>query len=412
MPLTTKMLGERLREARTQAQLKQEDVARAVGVERTILGKIEAGTRNISGLELDRLARFYRRDIRDFLSEHALREDPLVVLGRTVAPELLNCEDVTSAVELIRKASEIERLLGEPVWATPPGYDFSEPSSPREADEQGREMASMERQRLGLGNGPIPDVAELITCQGIWAAAFPFPAEISGLFICSPGYGMAILVNCDNAKGRRRFSYAHEYAHALADRDRSPSPSSTANAKDYVERRADVFASEFLVPVAGVHECLERFRKGLKSRVNVAYWDAAQNRGEQVEERVATGSQRITALEAWFISNEFRVSYEMAVYRLRHAGAIRQSEVEQLKAQKHLGDFMMREFKFFDAERETAASNQQPHLKMHLARLLVEAYRRGVIYTSKFREMCELGNLQFDEVYPLAKLAKEALVAE
>lgn len=414
MPLNQKMLATRLKEAREGAQITQVDAAKAIRIDRTILAKIESGNRSVSGLELDRLARLYRRNLTELLSEEPLDDDPLLLLGRTISPEFLSSERVTHVIELIRRAAEVERLIGEPLWTPPPGYDFHEPRTQREANEQGREMAWIERERLGLGNGPVTDMAELIASQGIWAAAFDLPQEVSGLFLCHPDFGLTILVNCDNAKGRRRFSYAHEYAHALADRNRSPVPSMADNAKDLIERRANVFASEFLVPIAGVHEYLERFRKGHKSRVSLSFWDAALNEGESVEDRVTPGSQRITCLEAWYLASEFKVSYEMAVYRLRHAGAIKEPEVEELKAQKHFGAFLTREFELNDVENQNGYNEDetQPHLKMQIARLLIEGYRRGAIFTSKFREICEMAEIQFDELYPLAKAAQQSLPGE
>ncbi len=408
MPLSQKELGERLRDVRVQVQMTQDEAAKASGMERSILGKIESGIRSVSGLELDRLARLYRRDVTELLSEGPLYDDPLLVLGRAVSPEFLNSQPVLEVIELIRQASRIEHLIGEPMWSKPPGYAFCEPNSTREADEQGREMARLERQRLKLGFGPIKDMADLVAGQGIWAAAFPLPAEVSGLFVWNQECGPTILVNCDNAKGRRRFSYAHEYAHALADRHRSPTASTQDNSKDLIERRANVFASEFLVPLSGIHECLERFRKGHKSRINISFWDVANNKGEQVEDRVAPGSQRITALEAWYIASEFKVSYDMAVYRLKHAGAIKEPEIEDLKSQRSFGEFVIRELKFFDVEEDQNVESQ-PHLKMQVARLLIEAYRRGAIFTSRFREMCDLAQLPFDELYTVAKHAKSSL---
>jgi DNA-binding XRE family transcriptional regulator len=52
MTLTQETLGARLREARTNAQLSQDEAAAAVGLDRTALLKIEKGTRAVSGTEL------------------------------------------------------------------------------------------------------------------------------------------------------------------------------------------------------------------------------------------------------------------------------------------------------------------------------------------------------------------------
>jgi transcriptional regulator with XRE-family HTH domain len=56
-------LGARLKEAREYIGLLQEDVANALGIPRTSVHALEAGKRKVTGLELRRLARLYRRPV-------------------------------------------------------------------------------------------------------------------------------------------------------------------------------------------------------------------------------------------------------------------------------------------------------------------------------------------------------------
>lgn len=62
-------VGQRLRNARETLGLTQEDVAGALGIQRTSVIAIEAGKRNVSALELRRLGRLYRRDVSWILGE-------------------------------------------------------------------------------------------------------------------------------------------------------------------------------------------------------------------------------------------------------------------------------------------------------------------------------------------------------
>ena len=62
-------VGQRLRSARETLGLTQEDVASALGVQRTSVIAMEAGKRNVTALELRRLARLYRRDVAWILGE-------------------------------------------------------------------------------------------------------------------------------------------------------------------------------------------------------------------------------------------------------------------------------------------------------------------------------------------------------
>jgi len=62
-PNEHQIVGARLREAREVIGLTQGDVATALGIPRTSVNAMEAGKRNVTGLELRRLARLYRRDV-------------------------------------------------------------------------------------------------------------------------------------------------------------------------------------------------------------------------------------------------------------------------------------------------------------------------------------------------------------
>lgn len=57
----------RLREARKEASLSQEEVATALGVRQKFVSKIETGERRIDPVELDELARLYGKPVIWFL---------------------------------------------------------------------------------------------------------------------------------------------------------------------------------------------------------------------------------------------------------------------------------------------------------------------------------------------------------
>lgn len=61
----------RLREAREALGFTQEEVSGALGIPRTSVHAMETGKRNVSALELRRLARLYRRRVEWLLGEDA-----------------------------------------------------------------------------------------------------------------------------------------------------------------------------------------------------------------------------------------------------------------------------------------------------------------------------------------------------
>jgi len=60
----------------------QEEVARGFGLSRSGVAQIELGNRAITGLELERLAYLFGRDMREFFAEEFHEEDALVALSR------------------------------------------------------------------------------------------------------------------------------------------------------------------------------------------------------------------------------------------------------------------------------------------------------------------------------------------
>src|ERR1700722_3838375 len=79
------VLGERLREAREYVGLKQEDVAKTLGIPRSALSNIEAGTRKVDAIELARLAKLYQRPVAGFTGEDASAATELPEEGAHVA---------------------------------------------------------------------------------------------------------------------------------------------------------------------------------------------------------------------------------------------------------------------------------------------------------------------------------------
>lgn len=86
-----RLVGSRLREARDMLSLTQEQVARALGIPRTSMQAIEAGQRKVTGVELRRLARLYRRPVAWLLGEEARPEEEAAALYR--AAQGLTAED-------------------------------------------------------------------------------------------------------------------------------------------------------------------------------------------------------------------------------------------------------------------------------------------------------------------------------
>lgn len=135
----------------------------------------------------------------------------------------------------------------------------------------------------------------MLASQGIWASALELPDQMSGLFLRHSTIGLAILVNARHVRARKRFSYAHEFAHALMDRNARVKVSSADNAADLVEKRANAFATAFLMPRAGVVEMLTQLDKGRPSRSEQSIFDVANDSAFDADIRPVPRSQNILA---------------------------------------------------------------------------------------------------------------------
>lgn len=392
MALTQEALGRRLQQARQSVALTQQEAADELGLARASVAQIEAGDRNVKSLEIVRLARLYGWSLASLLreDENADAEGPLNAFFRMQdalgeSPELRS--QLTWFSNVFREARIIELLLGDDPRVLPPDYALREPRNTAEAYEQGQELAHQERQRLGLGGGPAQDVAEILAQQGVWAAASTMPDHVSGICLFDSDIGVAVFVNESHNRSRRRFSYAHEYAHVLTDRRNRPSSvTSTKNSKELIERRANSFASEFLMPKRGVLELLSRLDKGAPSRELMWFYDSASEAAVSAEKRNPPGTQDIGFHDVAYLADWFQVSYEAAAYRLSDLGKVNRDRLQELLSKK--GDAR----RWMDRKEA-----DQPLLASYLRWLIREAYRREVISGGRFREFCALARLDVEQ---------------
>lgn len=376
-------LGRRLREAREFCGRTQQEAADAIDAPRTAITHIEAGSRAVSTLELTRLAKLYQVPVTRFFEEE--QEDIAVVLHRAESgldQDPAAKQKIEHCLDICKKGRAIEKLVKGDAKRLPPFYPLATPRTTGEAVEQAALVAEQERRRLGIETMPITDMAELLATQGIWVAGTDLPSQVSGLFLHHPSVGLAILVNADHVRARRRFSYAHEYGHALMDRE-STEPlniSSTENASRIIEQRANAFAAAFLMPRAGVNELLGTMDKGQPSKLEYNIFDVANESGFNAQSRSASGTQTITYKEAASLAHHFGVSYKAAVYRLRSLSFLNHKECIGLLEQEDHGRAYLRLLgMLIDLEEENerdSLSVQKRELKGQIINLAIEAYRR------------------------------------
>ena len=398
MSIDQATLASRLKQSREAAALTQDEAAKALGIQRTAMVQIESGNRAISSLELEKLARLYRRDISDFFVTGKVQteDDPFVILHR-IAPGLEGDPEIKQQIDhclkLCQEGRELERILGRVDRSGLPAYNISTPKNTGEAVVQGSQVAAHERQRLGIGDTAIADIAELINTQGVWATSVELPSEMSGLFINHPSTGMVVIVNTEHAATRKRFSFAHEYGHALMDKDRVGTISSKSNSRDLTEQRANAFAAAFLMPSQGIEKVLFQIQKGQPSRMDQAVFDVATEERIDAQVRTTPGSQKLGYQDATMIARLFNVSFEAVVYRLRSLSHLNQTECESLLSQVDLANNfrqMLDTLALFDETNSSKHNKPVRELTAQITHLAIEAFRREEISRGKLLELAAL----------------------
>lgn len=402
-------LGPRLRDAREKRGLSQQAVAEALGLPRTAVTNVETGNRTLSTTELMKLANLYDRSVASFLEDEVtMADDASVILLRAiqqVSNGPMFREAIDHVLNLCREGATLRALLGQSLDEPLPDYAIRVASA-SDAIRQGDFVAQEERRRLGLGNAPIGNIANLISSQGVWVAACELPDDISGLFTHDRRAGLAIIVNVKHAAVRRRFSYAHEYGHALFDRAEPYRLTRRANADEMIEKRANAFAASFLMPKGGIEDQLRQLDKGRPSRQAQILYDVARDAPTESEVRPRPGSQTITWQDVGSIARHFGVSYESALWRLRNLNHLGPTETTTLLGQKdnrlRLEDIL----KFRVDDVVPPPDTQDQELRDQVVRLAIEAFRREEISQGRLRELAGKLKIRSSDLIELAESAR------
>lgn len=367
MSIDQKELAKRLRKAREAVGLTQDEAAAAIGIPRPSVAQIEAAKRAVSGLELDRFATLYRKDVRELL-DAADGMDPVAHFRHD--DELIDLPDLADALQdclrFGRELAELERLTG--VDRASPGairYDLPVPISIGVAMEQGTQTADAERRRLGLAEAPVEDVVDLLENNGIRTALLDMPDAISGLMLAEPGAAPLVVTNRTHHIGRRAFSFAHEYAHALVDRERRALVTRGADTSDPLEVRANAFAAAFLMPEAGVRRRLAEF--GKSARRGAVGADGPTD---------ARPANAVRLHDVALLAAEFKVTRAAIITRLRSLRVFTQKQAQAMRDDDaKSGSAVARLLGL----REPDHAGERDRFRRRFARLALDAYGRGDI---------------------------------
>lgn len=252
-------LGELLQQGRKKRGMTQADAAKVIDAARTTIVAIEKGERRLKPNELIKLARAYGQAVSDFVRPSPVIE-PFEVQFR-VAYQRSEQEEarinpiIQRLEDLCRNYLELEKIMDAPLPRNhPQEYDVT--NMPIEVAAES--IAIAERQRLGLGDGPIPLLRDVLEQSvGLRIFYLGMPSKYSGVYSYDEQLGGCVAINANHPEERRRWSLAHEYLHFLVHR-RKPviDYEEQYQRKPESERLADTFPDYFLMPTSGL---LKRF---------------------------------------------------------------------------------------------------------------------------------------------------------
>ncbi|MFP5522055.1 ImmA/IrrE family metallo-endopeptidase [Peptococcus simiae] len=123
-------------------------------------------------------------------------------------------------------------------------------------------QASNLREQLGEDAFSPIDIFSLVqSIDTLTLILYPLGKNISG--VCYKGdSSSAIIINSDMSLGRQRFSLAHELYHLFYDEATKPTVSlEKIGSGGESEKKADMFASYFLMPSAGLYKRIEKYKQ-------------------------------------------------------------------------------------------------------------------------------------------------------
>lgn len=268
-------LGRRLQEARKARGMTQQEVAESFAVARTTITAIEKGERRPRPDELISMARLYGRSVGDFVGPREPVPDFTVqfrtAVTNEIAPEAR--QELGQAIQQFQSLCEdylyLEKLAGASLRRNYPSQYSIEGIGPEHAAE---DVASAERNRLGLGDGPVLRLRETLESDvGMRIFAIELPSRVAGIFSYTEELGGCIAVNARHPEERRRWSIAHEYGHFLTRRFQSEVSVLGAYTRvPAAERFADAFACSMLMPAVGLRRRFNELSRSAEGKITVA----------------------------------------------------------------------------------------------------------------------------------------------
>ncbi|CAD5934089.1 helix-turn-helix domain-containing protein [Planktothrix agardhii] len=377
-----RQLGERLQQARKKSGMTQADAAQIIDAARTTIVAIEKGERRLKPNELIKLARAYGQAVSNFVRQSPIIEPFEVQFRAAYRRSETEEAQINPAIwrleELCQNYLELEKIMDAPLPRNyPQEYDVT--NMPIEAAAES--IAIAERQRLGIGDSPIPILRDVLEQSvGLRIFYLEMPSKYSGVYSYDEQLGGCIAINAKHPEDRRRWSLAHEYLHFLAHR-RKPvlDYENQYQRKPDTERLADSFPDYFLMPTSGL---LKRFN------------DMYQTHG------------KFTPTNLFTLAHYYGVSIEALGNRLESIKLIPSGTVERLRDRGLKVRKVQQELGLEEIPQRTDM------LPIHYQYLAIEAFDQGLITEGRFANFLGVDRIEARRIAELLRDYSSGMIEE
>jgi len=240
-------LGARIAEARDLAGLTQEDVADRTGLGRTVIAKIERGTRKLGATELVSLAETLDRPVDWFFTD-----SPPAVVSRRSDPSVGGRSKVLDT-RVERIARDVDFLAREEELPQVTRLELASLSTTEDSERAAAEL----RKHLEVRDGPLTNLLAHAEQAGLFAFSLDLGRDGGDAAYVEVGDVGVAVVNGALDPGRRRFNLAHELGHhVFMD---AYAPEVGLSPQDEREKLINAFAIHLLLPRSGVRTLISEF---------------------------------------------------------------------------------------------------------------------------------------------------------
>jgi len=363
--INLRQLGERLQQARNKCGMTQADAAKVINAARTTMVAIEKGERRLKATELIKLARAYGISVSDLVRERPVIEPFQVQFRKAYRQNEVQKSQIESFIQDLEKFCqnylELEEIMNAPL---PQNYPREYEVSGMPIERTAEAIALEERQRLGLGDGPIRLLRNTLEqTVGLRIFYLKMPSKYSEMYTYDEKLGGCMAINANHPEERRRWSLAHGYLHFLAHRrkavvDLLDAPYQRMPAS---ERFAEAFPKYFLMPTSGL---LKRF--------NDMYRE----------------SKNFTPTNLFTLAHYYGVSVEALTYRLEEMELLPSGAWERLR------DRGLKVRKVQEELGLEAIPQRTDTTPIHYQHLAIEALDQGLITEGRFADFLNVDRLE------------------